>query len=166
MKRKRVKIVLFLIAATWTRSSFPSGANFMPSYIPAPVLDARTVYIMDSSNYFAVDEVVSQLKQWGRFTVVSNRTKADLVIDVRFAEESADHLRVMDYNLYSHQLSSHVASSTSKGQLLLVVSNGDTLSWYISDDKRIDRHLSHAEQLSESVDRLVRLFRRRLEESR
>jgi hypothetical protein len=77
----RVLASLFILSgmascAIPSRAQNPHKSNLSPK-----VLSAKTVYFKDATGHAAVGErALRQLKKWGRFQIVANREKADLVI--------------------------------------------------------------------------------------
>ena len=75
----RFAIVAILLASIITLA----GASTPPRPISQPVLDAKTIYIANQTgeDRFSA-RALQELNTWGRFTIVTDRSKADVTLTI------------------------------------------------------------------------------------
>ena len=74
----RAGVCLGLLLALITTNARPAAQNYAP--LPDRIVGAKTIYLVnDSGNMRVFDKLFKDLRNWGRFTVVTNREGADLV---------------------------------------------------------------------------------------
>ena len=88
---------LFLIAFFFLYSPIPCfPKNHAP--LSKKVLSAKTVYIENHGSAKGGDKATQELKKWGRWEIVEDRTKADLVLVLtsQEGESSTGHTQTYD----------------------------------------------------------------------
>ena len=70
-----MKAATLLLLAFWTAAL----AKTVHAPLPDKLLQAKTVYIDNQSNFAVVtDQALEELTKWGRFSIVSDKSKADV----------------------------------------------------------------------------------------
>src|SRR5215469_9091985 len=94
-----MKRTLFLLAALLAVSlGRPCMAKKEHAPISATVITAKTAYVENHGSSKLKDRSYDELKKWGRWQIVEDRTKADLVIALSSQEEQSSTGRTQTYD--------------------------------------------------------------------
>jgi hypothetical protein len=85
--------VLLVVAAAVGSSAEKSHAPLSPK-----ILSAKTVYLENHGRANIADKTYDELKKWGRWEIVEDRNKADLVIVLSSEKAKSSHGTTQTYD--------------------------------------------------------------------
>lgn len=101
IKTKQLVAALMLLASACALYAKKSK-EVQHAPLPAKVLTAKSVYIENNSGHADIaDKTFTQLKAWGRYQIVDDKKKADLVLVLTTSTSQTDTTRAAWVNTYN-----------------------------------------------------------------
>jgi hypothetical protein len=69
-----------LLAVLVALAGTPCFAGKTHAPLPEKILNAKTVFIENHGGAYIADDAYDELKKWGRYEIVTDRSKADLIL--------------------------------------------------------------------------------------
>jgi hypothetical protein len=103
--------------------------------LPSQLFSAKTLFIENQASADTADRAYDELKKWGRFEIVTDRTRADLImsLSIKLPEHTGGHVSV--WNSDGTYSSGHVSGGTL-GYTYLTILDAKTGESLYSDTKR------------------------------
>lgn len=102
IKTKQLVAGTLMLLALTCVSSAKKHQEVQHAPLPAKVLASKTIYIQNDSGYAgAADKAYTQLKAWGKYQIVDDKKKADLVLVLTTSTSQTDTKKAAQVNTYN-----------------------------------------------------------------
>lgn len=155
-------LLLSALSAGWAKKR-----EIVRAPVPGELLSAKTVYLLnaqtssaympDGGNELAFDALYTDMKEWGRYTLVGSPEKADIVLELQYSATSETTGAYSTYNSYTRSVQTY---SDRTDYPVFTLSAFDAKSkdllWTGTDErKRTFRTSARKKEVIKSIDRLV-----------